>query len=554
MSWKDDVKIVLERDPAPKSFEEALFFSPGLHALFLYRVSHRLHVRGQYKIARGLNYFSRVLTGTDIHPGAKIGKGFFIDHATGVVIGETTEIGDNVSIFQGVTLGGVSTSKGKRHPTIGNNVVIGSNATVLGAITVGDNSKIGAGSVVVKDVPPNSTVVGVPGKVIKKGGGAEPTPEARQTTLPDPIIHALEDIRRAIKDLDNRISRIEGSMTKPVDKKATLILGGPVKIPEGMDLPFRPSCSTAGPGAGSTGMVLSFEGMRVKKAISRQKGEFELVPKGSNRYLLKRDGGVFLEDLEIQPVVFHAPEQAFFNLDNRCIYGCTFCASPLLDEEREKGHTPESVIRTIVEQHGRTGFDAVAITSGVPDTPEATVERVIQVVKGVRDQLPGVTIGVEPYISSLGQIDRLKDAGANEMKINIETFDRDIFSRVCPCKDYDAILCSIEHAVEVFGRGKVTSNIIIGLGESDENVLAGVEALAGMGCVATLRALRMNAINREGLTGAIGDTMRVDEERLLRLAKAQQVILERHGLTTLSFKTMCNRCGCCDLVPFVDIK
>ncbi len=139
MNWKEDVYTVLERDPAPRSFMEAFMFSPGLHAILLQRVSHRMYLRGDFKMARAINYFSRVLTGADIHPGAKLGKGVFIDHATGVVVGETAEIGENVSIFQGVTLGGVSTSKEKRHPTIGNNVTIGAHAVVLGNIFIADN-------------------------------------------------------------------------------------------------------------------------------------------------------------------------------------------------------------------------------------------------------------------------------------------------------------------------------------------------------------------------------------------------------------------------------
>ncbi|WP_081580008.1 serine O-acetyltransferase [Methanomassiliicoccus luminyensis] len=552
MSWKDDVNTVLERDPAPRSFGEALMFSPGLHAIFLYRTSHRLYEKGQYKLARAINYASRVLTGTDIHPGAKIGKGFFIDHATGVVIGETAEIGDNVSIFQGVTLGGVSTSKEKRHPTIGNDVVIGSNATVLGNIIIGAGSKIGAGSVVVKDVPPNSTVVGVPGKVIKVDGRKE-APEATVAPLPDPLAHTLDEVRRAIAGLDSRLNDIEERIMHTADKKATLLLSGPVKIPQDMELPFRASCSTAGPGAGSTGIVLAFEGTRVKKAVSRDRGDFELVPNGGT-YSLCRDGEVFIEEVKIEPVVFHAPEQAFFNLDNRCIYGCSFCASPLLEESQEKGHTPEKVMRMIVEAHHKVGFDAVAITSGVPDTAERTVERIAEVVRGVREALPSVTIGVEPYISEMEQIDLLKEAGADEIKLNIETYDRGIFEKVCGKKDYDLILRSIEHAVEVFGRGRVTSNIIIGLGESDENVLQGVEHLAEIGSVATLRALRTNNMNRNALASEIGSVRPVDKDRLLRLVRAQKDILERHGLSTLTFETMCNRCGCCDIVPFVDIR
>jgi serine O-acetyltransferase len=212
MSWKDDVKTVLERDPAPKSFSEALMFSPGLHAILIHRVSHRMYLKGEYKIARLLNYWGRVLTGADVHPGATIGQGFFIDHATGVVIGETSIIGDHVSIFQGVTLGGVSTSKEKRHPTIEDNVIIGAGATVLGDIVIGKNSKIGAGSVVVKDVPPNSTVVGVPGKVVRQNG--EKPVQPRVENLPDPMVTALNDICTSIDRLERRVEELEQAVKK----------------------------------------------------------------------------------------------------------------------------------------------------------------------------------------------------------------------------------------------------------------------------------------------------------------------------------------------------
>lgn len=212
MSWRDDVYTVLERDPAPRSFREALLFSPGLHAILLHRVSHQLYNRGQYVLARAINYFARFLTGADIHPGAKIGKGFFIDHATGVVVGETSEIGDNVCLFQGVTLGGVSTHRGKRHPTLGNSVVVGANATILGSITIGDNVKIGAGSVVVKDVPPNSTVVGIPGKVVKRDG--EMKIDLRHDLLPDPLVDAFMNVFNNIAELENRVSELEKLVKK----------------------------------------------------------------------------------------------------------------------------------------------------------------------------------------------------------------------------------------------------------------------------------------------------------------------------------------------------
>ena len=210
MSWKDDVNIVLERDPAPRSFKEAMLFSQGVHAVILYRISNRLWHKGNYTGARLLNYFSRILTGADIHPGAEIGKDFFIDHATGVVIGETCIVGENVSLFQGVTLGGVSTSKGKRHPTIKNNVVVGANATILGNITINENVKIGAGSVVVKDVPPDSTVVGVPGKVVKRQGDKKV--DLRHDQIPDPILDAMKEMVDTIHRLEHRISVLEDKL------------------------------------------------------------------------------------------------------------------------------------------------------------------------------------------------------------------------------------------------------------------------------------------------------------------------------------------------------
>ncbi|MEM0449448.1 MAG: serine O-acetyltransferase [Methanomassiliicoccales archaeon] len=213
-SWKRDVEIVLERDPATRSYKEALFFSPGLHAILLHRLSHQAYKKGNFMIARMINYFARFLTGADIHPGATIGKGFFIDHATGVVIGETAVIGDNVSIFQGVTLGGVSAERGKkRHPTIGNNVVIGAHAVILGDIHIGDNTRIGAGSVVIKDVPPNSTVVGVPGKVVRRDGQPVKV-DLRHDQLPDPLLDAFSDLSNHLVELERRIRELEEKLGK----------------------------------------------------------------------------------------------------------------------------------------------------------------------------------------------------------------------------------------------------------------------------------------------------------------------------------------------------
>ncbi len=197
----DDIKAIFERDPAARSIWEVLLY-PGLHAIFWHRIAHFLYKHKFYFLARLISQIVRFFTGIEIHPGAEIGKGFFIDHGMGVVIGETTKIGDNVTLFQGVTLGGTGKERGKRHPTIGNNVIIAAGAKVLGNITIGDNVKIGAGSVVIRDVPPNSTVVGVPGRIVKHKGKRVPGISLDHGDLPDPILERLEEFRREIDELE----------------------------------------------------------------------------------------------------------------------------------------------------------------------------------------------------------------------------------------------------------------------------------------------------------------------------------------------------------------
>ena len=165
---REDIKNVFAKDPAAKNTLEVILCYPGLHAIWLHRIAHWFYKNKMYTIARIISHINRFITGIEIHPGAQIGRRFFIDHGMGVVIGETAEIGDDVLMYQGVVLGGKSLEKKKRHPTLGNNVTIGAGAIVLGALNIGDNAKIGAGTVVVKDIPPNSTVMGVPGKISKE--------------------------------------------------------------------------------------------------------------------------------------------------------------------------------------------------------------------------------------------------------------------------------------------------------------------------------------------------------------------------------------------------
>lgn len=346
---------------------------------------------------------------------------------------------------------------------------------------------------------------------------------------------------------------MEEALDLPVSKKAILIAGGPVKVGPGIHLPFHPSRSTAGPGAGSISIVLSFDGVRVKKAISREAGEFELVT-GEKGFELLRDGRPFISKLEIEPTIFHSPEQAFFNLDTECIYDCKFCTSSKLDKRSKKNLDLERIVELVIQASERSDFKAVAFTSAVVDSPSATVRRLSYVICRVREALdPTVPIGVEPYVESFDDIDRLKAAGADEIKINIETFDREIFAKVCGKRDFDWLLTAIKYAVGTFGSGKVCSNIIVGLGEADQNVIDGVDYLAKIGCLATLRPLRINDANREALESSLGPLQHVTPERMIRLAEEQRSIFELYGLNPGSFKTMCHACTCCDIVPFRDI-
>lgn len=205
---KKDIKAVFDMDPAATNLPEVLLTYSGLHAIILHRISHWLWGKRLPVIPRFLSQFGRFLTGIEIHPGAKIGSGFFIDHGMGVVIGETAEIGNNVTLFQGVTLGGTGKERGKRHPTLGDNVVVGAGAKILGAVTIGDNVKIGANSVVLKSVPPNSTVVGIPAKVVKiEGEPAYPNlPKMlNHGDMPDPVTERLEAMQREIEEIKKKL-------------------------------------------------------------------------------------------------------------------------------------------------------------------------------------------------------------------------------------------------------------------------------------------------------------------------------------------------------------
>ena len=210
---RSDIQTVFENDPAARSRFEVIFTYSGIHAIWAHRIAHGLFRRGWFTLARIISQVSRFMTGIEIHPGARIGQRLFIDHGMGVVIGETCEIGDDVVIYQGVTLGGTGKEKGKRHPTIGNNVVIGSGAKVLGSFVVGDHSNIGSNAVVLREVPDNSTVVGNPGRVVRRNG-ARVGDRLDHTNLPDPVIEMFRGMQKEIDTMKSELEQLREQVKK----------------------------------------------------------------------------------------------------------------------------------------------------------------------------------------------------------------------------------------------------------------------------------------------------------------------------------------------------
>jgi serine O-acetyltransferase len=217
-SIRRDIRVVLERDPAARSSLEVLVCYPGVHALAFHRLAHRFWQGGWSMLARFTSHMGRFLTGIEIHPAARLGRGLFIDHGMGVVIGETAEVGDDVTLYQGVTLGGTSLKREKRHPTLERDVVVGTGAAVMGALRVGEGARIGAGSVVVAEVPPNSVVVGVPGKVIYRDGKrVAPRMDLEHADLPDPLTKAIEQMLDRIHALEAEVQGLRRALDQPVE-------------------------------------------------------------------------------------------------------------------------------------------------------------------------------------------------------------------------------------------------------------------------------------------------------------------------------------------------
>ncbi len=294
--------------------------------------------------------------------------------------------------------------------------------------------------------------------------------------------------------------------------------------------------------------------------VLQDDGEVPLVLARSHRgdglELRSRDGRVLVEEARLLPIAMHAPDHCFINLEGECVHDCAFCTATRSTDGSAHGK-PRSAhrwVELIVEAHRRSPFPGVAITSVDPADHEGLMRDYETIIRGVLEAIPGIVVGVEPPARTPEDILRLRRAGASELKVNIQTPDPVILASICPGWDLEHQYTLLEEGVRAFGRGRVTSNIIVGLGESDDDVLGAIERLSSMGVVPTVRVLRSSDLNRGALERALGHPLeKVTPERHVRLARALADALGRHDLDARAFRTMCHSCMGCDLEPGVDV-
>lgn len=339
-----------------------------------------------------------------------------------------------------------------------------------------------------------------------------------------------------------------------VEKKALLLELGEIYIPRELQMPCFASRSTAGPDAGSSSHAFGFGRFRAKLTVSNDPASrLHLVQTGTG-FGMRLDGEEFIGDVSILPLIAHSPNQAFMNLAAECRLGCAFCAMPKPSGKPDDTITPERVLKIVAINYRHPSFEGIALTSGIPDSVAETNARMMEMVRTLRARYPKVPIGVEAYVEDLADITGFRDAGATEMKLNIETWPESSFERICPNRDFGRTLAALEEAVRVFGRGRVTSNLIVGLGESDDEIISGLGTVARIGAIPNLRGIRVGPGNLGKLEKALGKAPeRVPAERMLRLGREHRRILEENGLDTSSMKTMCFSCRCCDIVPMADL-
>jgi len=330
--------------------------------------------------------------------------------------------------------------------------------------------------------------------------------------------------------------------------RATLLADPWVEIPPDLDLPVRLSRSSAGPAIGRLGaLFLAFGGRHVRVNLA-DTARFRLESSDPGFRLL-HEGRPFLEGVEIVESLLHAPNMAFINLYSGCDLDCVFCDQP---QNREaKVRSVRDIVLMVREAAAQGKLGSVALTSGICVTPATTNQGLYWAALAVKEVAPDVPLGVEPYIEDPADLALLKEAGADEIKLNIQAATDEIFEIVCPGLDRDLIWANLSAAVELFGRGRVQSNLIVGLGETREQAVAAIERLAALGVIPTVRPLRLATDRRSRLTRRLGRLPELSPAYLLDLHEAQVSILDRHGLTRSmeDTVTMCISCGGCDLTP-----
>ncbi len=335
--------------------------------------------------------------------------------------------------------------------------------------------------------------------------------------------------------------RGDGIVDASVRKKAELIEAGGVTVDRSFD-PYK-SRSTSGPGAGLESIFVNIGGHRVRLGV-RQTSRFTARLEGDT-VTITRDGAEYVKG-RLEHAISHCPGQVYITVSEKCVFDCKFCPVPKL---QGKIKSDEEVLGLVREGMKHPDLSAISITSGVWRTAEEEAEKIARLVKLIRKELDGrdVPIGVSIYATE-NSSELLKEAGAAEVKYNIECLDREIFARVCPGLDFDHIVDALEHAVAVFGKNHVFSNVLIGLGESDEAVIDGMEMLAGKGAIPILRKT-----NPHPLRAGEVDVESVSADRLLKLAREERRILEKHGLDTTKSLTGCVICTGCDITPLRDV-
>lgn len=336
------------------------------------------------------------------------------------------------------------------------------------------------------------------------------------------------------------------------NSKARLLSRGRILVPHTIRLPVLLSRSTAGPGAGGHSLFFCIGGSVIRLEVVRDGNAPLRLDERSGRYIILEGKRVVADGVGLAPAGLHAPGQAFINLHNECRFRCAFCTLPL--QPRPKGPTAARWLSLISGAIAGGKAQAVAITTGIPSSPARASRDIARLVSGLHRRFPDVPIGVEPYTVDVRDLLALRKAGARELKLNLQCATPALMERVCPGLDRGGILKALEAGVGLFGRGRVCSNIILGLGEKDSGVLASVRELARIGVAVNLRPLRVNALNRGPLRRALGRVPSpVAPARMLRLARAQKKIFGEHGLAPSDFLTMCHRCTACDIEPFRDV-